>query len=75
MNVHIDDNPGTLAKMTELLAKNKINILMSQSKVIERGHMAEWSALLDISEADNAKRLLKDLGGAKFVKKFEMSEK
>ncbi len=75
LNAHIEDSPGTLAKMTEILAKNRINIIMSQSKILEKGHLAEWHSIVDVSEAKDIKKFHADLTGCKTVKKFEFIER
>jgi len=75
VKVLIKDSPGALAKTSEVFAKHKADILMSQSKTLEKGKLAEWSAILDISECDNLKKLKDDIKSLKIVKNFEFLER
>lgn len=75
INVHVEDTPGNLAKITELLARHNISIIMSQLKIIERGHLAEWHSLVDISRCPEIKKLKQDLSASRIIKKFDVIEK
>src|SRR3989338_1478691 len=53
VEILLSDTPGSLAKILDVLTTHNADILMSTSKTIERGKMAEWVAILDISECKN----------------------
>ena len=75
IDMRIGDSPGNLARITEMLAKFNVSIIMSQMRVVEKGHLAEWHALVDTSEAKDFKKLLKELNGSKIVKSVNITEK
>jgi len=72
--VHMDD-PSILAKITNIMAKHNIGIVMSQSKAIERGYLAEWNALIDISECRNVKKFYSQISKMDMIKNVEIEEK
>jgi hypothetical protein len=45
---------------------------MSTSKIIERGKLAEWAAIVDISECKSVPKIEKDLTSLDIVKKVKM---
>ena len=69
VNVMIDDKIGSLNKIIDVIEKNKIHILMSTSRVVEKGNLAEWSAVVDTSKLDDIKKLENDLKALDVVKK------
>ncbi|MBI5061234.1 MAG: AbrB family DNA-binding protein [Candidatus Aenigmarchaeota archaeon] len=75
IRVYITDVPGSLAKTIDKIAEFGIDILASQSKVIERGELAEYHAIADISNCGNIKKVGNDLSHMKNVKKAEIIEK
>ena len=75
IRIFISDIPGSLAKTIDKLAEFGIDILVSQSKVIERGELAEYHAIADISRCSNIKKVSNDLSHLKNVKKVEVIEK
>ncbi|MBI2583850.1 MAG: hypothetical protein HYW25_04235 [Candidatus Aenigmarchaeota archaeon] len=72
--VHVDD-PSTLAKITNIMARHSIGIVMSQSKALERGYLAEWNALIDISRCKNLKKFYNQISRLDAIKNIEMNEK
>jgi AbrB family looped-hinge helix DNA binding protein len=42
LKVTMGDAPGTLAKIADFLSKNKFDIIMSESRSLERERSAEW---------------------------------
>jgi len=48
----ISDLPGSLAKIAEVLSDYGINIIMSESKIIEKNKLAEWNVIVDLSECN-----------------------
>lgn len=70
----LTDVPGSLAKVLDVVSRNRAEILMSVSKTIERGKLAEWNAILDISKAKR-KKLEGALRKLSVVKKVRIEEK
>ena len=52
MEIKFGDKPGSLAKIADLLAKLKIDLLMTESKSFERGAKARWDIIADISKSN-----------------------
>ena len=52
MEIKFGDKPGSLAKIATLLAKNKIDLIMTESKSYERGSKARWDIIADISKSN-----------------------
>lgn len=75
VRVVIDDSRGSLAKVLDVIAENRVNILMSNSKTIEHGQIAEWNAIVDITSSRNLKKIEQDLRRLKVVKKVEIEER
>ncbi|MEM7813922.1 MAG: ACT domain-containing protein [Candidatus Aenigmatarchaeota archaeon] len=63
------DKPGSLTAITQALAHAEVDIVLSQSKTLERGHLAEWSAIADISECSSLKKLERELSKMPVVKR------
>jgi uncharacterized protein with ACT and thioredoxin-like domain len=74
IRILMEDKPGNLTQLTQLLGKANVDIVMSQLKVIERGHLAEWHAIADVSACPNAKRLGSDLEKISVVKKVTVEQ-
>ncbi len=75
IRVFISDVPGSLAKTIDKLAEFGLDILVSQSKVIERGELAEYHAIADISNCSNVRKITNDMSHMKNVRKIEVIEK
>ena len=75
IKIMVYDKPGSMTKLLSILEKEKVNILMSTSKTLEIGELAEWSAVLDISQSRDIKRIEKELKALDIVKKVEISIK
>ena len=69
------DRPGSMTKILSAMEKEKINILMSTSKTLEIGELAEWSAVLDITQARDMKKVEKELKTLDVIKSVEISLK
>lgn len=69
VRILLEDKPGNLTQITKVLAKANIDIILSQMKVLERGHLAEWHAIVDMADNPNPKRLASDLERISIVKK------
>jgi bifunctional DNA-binding transcriptional regulator/antitoxin component of YhaV-PrlF toxin-antitoxin module len=75
IKILMSDSPGSLAKIVDKLSDMNVNILMSQSKTIERGELAEYHAIADISQCKDVKKISNDVSHLKNVKKVEVTEK
>jgi bifunctional DNA-binding transcriptional regulator/antitoxin component of YhaV-PrlF toxin-antitoxin module len=75
LSMMIEDVPGSLSKAADLLAKKKIDIIMSQSKTLEKGKLAEWHAIIDISQCKDTKKVVEELKTSKFIKSVELRGK
>ena len=66
--------PESLAMVANILATHNINILMSHSKTLIRGKMAEWNVIVDTSTSNNGNldRLREELQTSKFIKNVEV---
>jgi AbrB family looped-hinge helix DNA binding protein len=76
MTITMGDFPGSLAKIAESLAEMKIDLLLGESRIIQRKKIAQWFVIADLSNCnlklDEIKnKLLKD-GSAEKVE-FEKS--
>ncbi len=49
----LKDLPGSLAKIANILMEYDINIIMSDSRTLARGDLAEWNVIVDTSEFSN----------------------
>ena len=52
MEIRFGDKPGSLAKIADLLAKLKVDLLMTESKSFERGAKARWDIIAYISKSN-----------------------
>ncbi|MFH1630974.1 MAG: ACT domain-containing protein [Candidatus Aenigmatarchaeota archaeon] len=75
MTIHMEDKPGSLARIIDFLGKRKIDLVMSQSKTIEKGKLAEWSAIVDIAECKDFKKTINDISVMAHIKKIDVREK
>jgi len=75
IKVMIEDKLGSLNKLLDVIEKNKIHILMSTSKTIEKGSLAEWSAIVDISSLRDIKKLENELKSLDITKKIWIEKK
>lgn len=71
----MSDTPGALARIMELIASKNADIVMSQSRSVERGVLAEWHAIIDINGCKDFKKLVNDVGRLDVVRKIEVEEK
>ena len=72
LRIVMADVPGSLSKVLNMIAKYKIDILMSTSKTIEKGKIAEWNAIIDTNQCKDTRKLEADLKRMTVVKKFEL---
>jgi len=71
----MSDAPGSLSRVLGVVARNKVDILMSMSRTIEKGRLAEWSAIVDISLCKDVKKFENDMKSMKIIKKLEVEKK
>jgi AbrB family looped-hinge helix DNA binding protein len=50
IEIEFDDNPGSLAKLAETLAKINIDLVMTESKSFQRGKKARWYIIADLTK-------------------------
>jgi AbrB family looped-hinge helix DNA binding protein len=55
ISVTLSDVRGALAKVATILAKNKIDLLKSESRTLRRGKTAEWVVIADVSQSEISK--------------------
>ncbi|MBI2579449.1 MAG: hypothetical protein HYW27_00930, partial [Candidatus Aenigmarchaeota archaeon] len=75
LRLMMSDAQGSLSKVMNLMSRNGVDILMSMSRTIERGKLAEWSAIIDMTECRNQKKLENDISKLDVVKKAEFERK
>ncbi len=54
------DRPGSLASVANFLSSNNFNIIMSESRTLQKDKLAEWDVLIDTSQAKETIETLKD---------------
>lgn len=60
--IRIKDIPGSLAHIAKKIAGYQFDIIMSESRTLERGKTAEWSLLVDIGDnSGKVDQLVEDL--------------
>ncbi len=75
VEILLSDAPGSLSKLLDSLTTHHVDILMSTSKTIERGKLAEWVAILDTSACKSMQALQSDLSALDVTKKVKVTEK
>lgn len=59
LRIEMPDVPGSLATIAKLLADVNIDLLASESRTLERGKLAEWRIIADVSKSGHS---LKEIG-------------
>jgi len=66
------DIPGALAKAAEVLARQGVDLLSSESRTLRRGESAEWIVIADVSKCkcklEELERKVVEEGAAKEMK-------
>lgn len=75
INILMSDAQGSLASVLKALSMNNADILLSASKTIDRGSLAEWSAIMDVSACKDIKKMENDLKATGVVKKLRVDGK
>jgi len=71
IKITMKDFPGSLAKIANTLAELKIDLLLGESRIIQRKKIAQWFVIADLSNCDESletiKQVLLEKGEAKDV--------
>ncbi|MEM0268697.1 MAG: ACT domain-containing protein [Candidatus Korarchaeum sp.] len=68
------DRPGVLARAASLLADENVDLLMTESRTIRRGELAEWVVMADLSNCKlDVSELVKRIRGLEFVRGVEVA--
>ena len=72
LSIAFSDIPGALAKAANILAKQGVDLLSSESRTLRRGRSAEWVVIADVSRCkctlEELERQIVAEGAAKEVK-------
>ncbi len=61
VSLEMSDAPGTLSRILALLAKENVDLIKSESIAAQRGRVATWGALVEISKCKKSVAQLKAL--------------
>jgi len=61
MEIEFGDTPGCLAKIAQKIADIKIDLIMTESKSSQRGKIARWDIIADISKCSFSGNEIKQL--------------
>ena len=74
ISISFGDKPGSLANIASLLAKLKIDLVMTESKSFQRGTKARWDIIADISKTKlTIKEIKKELSDSNFVEQASIN--
>lgn len=68
----LEDVPGSLSKVANLLSQSDLDIILSESKTLTKGKLAEWDVMVDVSGCDDLEELKKKALKLDDVKKVEI---
>ncbi|MGC9019668.1 MAG: ACT domain-containing protein [Candidatus Methanodesulfokora sp.] len=69
------DKPGVLAKVATILADNNVDLLLTESRTVRRGELAEWVIIADLVGCKlSVPELVEEIKKLDFVKEVEVSE-
>lgn len=72
----IADMPGSLAHVADVLSHFGMNIILSESRTIQKNRLAEWDVIVDLAECNGRlEKAMEKIGELKEVKKFEVVRK
>ena len=67
------DSPGSLALIAEVLAKYNVNVLMSKSRSLIKGKIAQWDLIVDTSGCNGKlERMKGSLLDSSLIKNLEI---
>ncbi len=75
IEVLMKDLPGSLASVMNMVSGNGVDILMSESKTVEKGKIASWSAIVDVTGCSDVAKLKKELKALESVESAEVMKK
>ncbi|MFH1199524.1 MAG: hypothetical protein V1708_00495 [Candidatus Micrarchaeota archaeon] len=61
ITIEFSDAPGALANAAEVLARNQVDLISTESRSIQRGKKAEWRILCNVSAVKDLNGLKKEL--------------
>lgn len=64
----IEDVPGSLAGIARVLSQSGLDIILSESRTLEKGQLAEWDVMADTSGCDDLEGVRKRCMGLGSVK-------
>ncbi len=74
MEIEFGDSPGCLAKIAQKIADMKIDLVMTESKSSQRGRIARWNIIADISKSlCSANEIKQSLLQSGFVESMSIS--
>jgi len=73
MLIYLSDKPGSLTKTAEILSKNKVDLVYTESRSTKRGKEAVWTIVADFSKT-NLQKLKKELEKEKLILKTKLTK-
>jgi len=71
--ITMTDSPGSLAVIADILARYNVNVLMSKSRSIVKGKIAEWDLIVDTSACSGKiERMRSSLLGSTLIKNMDI---
>lgn len=75
LRIVMSDRPGVLARAASLLAEENVDLLMTESRTIRRGELAEWVIMADLSNCKlDIAGLVERVKGLDFVRNVEVTK-
>ncbi|RSN76221.1 MAG: AbrB family transcriptional regulator [Thermoproteota archaeon] len=74
LRVLMADRPGVLARVATILADNNVDLLLTESRTVRRGELAEWVIIADLTNCKSISELVEEIKKLDFVKEVEISE-
>ena len=69
----MNDVPGSLAHVADSMALYGVNIIMSESRTLMKGKLAEWDVIIDTTTVNGTMgELMKELSSSVDIKKVEV---
>lgn len=75
LRIVMSDRPGVLARAASLLAEENVDLLMTESRTVRRGELAEWVIIADLSNCRlDVAELVERVKGLDFVRSVEVTK-
>lgn len=75
LRILMSDRPGVLARVATILADNNVDLLMTESRTVRRGELAEWVIIADLTSCKSSiSELVEEIKKLDFVRDVEISE-